>query len=60
VNENDYKIIKLKPQRVKGQTGKWVFGRNRGYIRDWRRAIDQSARKLTEKPIHWLDDHLDN
>ena len=38
----EYKLIKLKPQRVKGHVDRWMFGRNAGYFRDWQRAIDQT------------------
>ena len=49
------KVIKLRPQRVKGSVRSWTYGRDQGYKRDWRRAIDQSFRKkLSEREDDWL------
>ena len=52
------KLIRLKPQRVKPgrNISSWVNARERGYNRDWRRAIDQAMRKELAMPEdHWLD-----
>ena len=41
----EYKLIKLKPQRVRGNVNAWVWARDRGYICSWKEAIDYSFRK---------------
>ena len=61
MTENDqgqeFKLIKLKPQRIKpGRTVRgWVWKRDLGYNRDWRCAIDYTMRKELLKPEdNWL------
>jgi hypothetical protein len=48
-----YRLIKLKPQRVRSSVRGWVWARNRGWQRDFRKAIDQEFSK--GRPEHWLD-----
>ena len=52
-----YRLIKLKPQRVRSSVRGWVWARNRGWQRDFRKAIDQEFCK--ERPEHWLDEPTD-
>ena len=57
MKEENYRVIKLRPQRIRGQVDRWVFGRDCGFYRDWYYAIDRDRKKLTDKPVHWLDQH---
>ena len=53
----EFKVIKLKPQRIKpGRTvSGWVWKRDLGYNRDWRCAIDYTMRKeLLKTEDNWL------
>ena len=53
----EFKLIKLKPQRIKpGRTVRgWVWKRDLGYNRDWRCAIDYTMRQeLLKQEDNWL------
>ena len=54
---SSFRLIKLKPQRVRCSVRGWVWARDRGWQRDFRKAIDQQFSK--ERPDHWLDEPTD-
>lgn len=60
MKEEEYKVIKLRPQRVKGRIDGWVLRRDRWFYRNWFKAVNRSTQKAIEKPTHWMDDHLDS
>lgn len=54
---SSFRLIKLRPQRIRSSTRGWVWARDRGWQRDYRIAVDRSFSK--EPPKHWLDQSTD-